>query len=228
MNWVNYGFVLLISVIAPLGLTFFLMIKQKDGLKPFFFGVLSFTFSQILLRLPLLQGVLSSQVWFIAFSYAYPWVFLFLISFSAGLFEEYGRFVLMKWFLKKLTLKQVLFFGLGHGGIEAFLLVGLPVVLNAHLFMDVNALYAGMERISAVVIHCALSVLVYRSIKSRKHLLTWWAIVIHTAFNFFALGLMRLGSSIWMVELFLFVFAVGFMWFILKEDKKYDQTMDNT
>ena len=43
----------------------------------------------------------------------------------AGVFEETGRYVSFKWFLKKETrIQDGLSYGIGHGGIEAMLIVG--------------------------------------------------------------------------------------------------------
>ena len=50
---------------------------------------------------------------------------------AAGLFEETGRFLVMKLFMKKnLTKKESIMFGIGHGGIESILLVGFTCISN--------------------------------------------------------------------------------------------------
>lgn len=50
---------------------------------------------------------------------------------AAALFEETGRFVAMKFFMKKgLDKGNALMYGVGHGGVEAILIVGLVYVNN--------------------------------------------------------------------------------------------------
>lgn len=55
----------------------------------------------------------------------------------AGIFEEVGRFIIMKFALKKFRRwKDGLAFGIGHGGIEAILLVGInSIVMLVFAFM---------------------------------------------------------------------------------------------
>ena len=60
-------------------------------------------------------------------------------SFTAGLFEETGRLVVMLLLLKAFhRLADGLAFGLGHGGLEAMLLVGLTYVSNLVLAVLMN------------------------------------------------------------------------------------------
>ena len=50
---------------------------------------------------------------------------------AAGIFEEVGRFVSMKLFMKRFLNKENAFmYGVGHGGIEAMIIVGLTTVSN--------------------------------------------------------------------------------------------------
>ena len=58
---------------------------------------------------------------------------------AAGLFEETGRFVAMKFFMKKsLDKGDALMYGVGHGGVEAILLVGLTYVNNLIVSIMIN------------------------------------------------------------------------------------------
>lgn len=58
---------------------------------------------------------------------------------AAGLFEETGRFVAMKFFMKKsLDKGDALMYGVGHGGVEAILLVGLTYVNNLVISVLIN------------------------------------------------------------------------------------------
>ena len=58
---------------------------------------------------------------------------------AAGLFEETGRLVAMKFFMKKnLDKGNALMYGVGHGGVEAILLVGLTYVNNIAIAIMIN------------------------------------------------------------------------------------------
>lgn len=58
---------------------------------------------------------------------------------AAALFEETGRFVAMKFFMKKnLNRGNALMYGVGHGGVEAILLVGLTYINNLVIAIMIN------------------------------------------------------------------------------------------
>lgn len=58
---------------------------------------------------------------------------------AAGLFEETGRFVAMKFFMKNsLDRGNALMYGVGHGGVEAILIVGLVYVNNIVTSIMIN------------------------------------------------------------------------------------------
>ena len=66
-----------------------------------------------------------------------------IVCLAAGVFEETGRFVTIKWILKKNNggLDTPLSYGIGHGGIESALLVGLSLI---NLLLSAVMLNAGM------------------------------------------------------------------------------------
>lgn len=58
---------------------------------------------------------------------------------AAALFEETGRFIAMKCFMKKsLDRGNALMYGVGHGGVEAILLVGLTYINNLVISIMIN------------------------------------------------------------------------------------------
>ena len=198
-------FTLSITFVAPLGLALFLLVTKSSYRKPFFLGVFTFTVFQLLTRIPILQVYLSQQAWFIVFSMKYPLAYLVFLSFTAALFEEGGRYLIFKKGLPSLSKQGILWFGLGHGGIEAFALVGLAYLLN-----DVSSvppfmvMMGGVERISAILLHIALSFWVYQSVRSSSKGGLWVALSLHTSFNVLALVMLQFNAAIWLVELILF------------------------
>ena len=118
----------------------------------------------------------------------------------AGLFEETGRFLSMKFLMKKepTTALPGLAYGAGHGGVEMLILFGISMISNLAMAVMVNAgqletivaqtpadaqeqvraaavklaeLRAGdlllglWERISALILHLSLSVLVWAAVR---------------------------------------------------------------
>ncbi len=60
-------------------------------------------------------------------------------SLAAALFEETGRFIIMKFFMRKLLERQnTLLYGIGHGGIEAILLEGFTSISNKVVLLMIN------------------------------------------------------------------------------------------
>ncbi len=101
-------------------------------------GALTFVISQLVIRVPILD-LLSATTPYQNIM-AVPFVYLFFLSATAGIFEEIGRFVGFRYFLRdKLSWRDGVAFGIGHGGIEAFLLVGLTYVNNLVYSFLINA-----------------------------------------------------------------------------------------
>jgi uncharacterized membrane protein YhfC len=137
-----------------------------------------------------------------------PIIFIVYGALMAGVFEETGRFISFKLLkLKYNGIETGLAYGIGHGGIEAILLAGLAMIgtmifsINANMgnyntaenLVQINAqitaiasmpsyrfLISGMERIFAICIHIALSVIVFYSVfVKNKVWLYFFAILLH-------------------------------------------------
>lgn len=128
---------LFISLILPvLFLILFAVKHRKQGiLSAWLLGATGFAVTQILIRLPLLT-FLQNQSWFLSFAQNHLFGYAFSLAFTAGLFELGGRFAVAKLMEKKLTCRRALASGLGHGGIEAMVLIGMTYINNLiYIFM---------------------------------------------------------------------------------------------
>lgn len=120
-----------------------------------------------------------------------PWLYVTYICLAAGIFEEGGRAVLFRFWLAK-EARPALSCGLGHGAAEIWLRVALPTLTLAGLgawcvfrgeqvppeilaltgrLADFSASYTALllaERAAALLLHLALSVLVYRAVRRRR------------------------------------------------------------
>ena len=135
------------------------------------------------------------------------WLYGFYGGLAAGLFEETGRLLAFRFALRRRQDRITsLAYGIGHGGIEAFLTAGLTMVNNLILgltYANVETLppeiaplvetllttpadmflWSGFERLYAVAAHMALSVLVFASVRTNRRWLYPAAILIHAGIN---------------------------------------------
>lgn len=131
---------LFVSLILPvLVLILFALKYRKQGIVPaWLLGAAGFFMTQILIRVPILT-VLQNQNWFLDFSRNHLFAYAFSLAFTAGLFELAGRFAVTKLLQKNLTCNRALAAGLGHGGIEAMIIVGITYINNLAYIAMINA-----------------------------------------------------------------------------------------
>lgn len=128
---------LFISLILPVALLIVYALKNKGKkiVSAWFLGAAGFFVMQVILRLPILS-ILSLMPGFQSFTENSYVVYILILGFTAGLFEVIGRLVVAKILSKELTYERGIAAGLGHGGIEAIIIVGMTYINNL--------LYAGM------------------------------------------------------------------------------------
>ena len=206
---------LLLSVGLPIFLCIFIYKKTKAWVPAFFIGCGIFVgFAMILEQichtvvLTVTGSVIRDNIW----------LYGIYGGLAAALFEETGRLIAMKFCLKKhLTRENALMYGAGHGGIEAFLILGMSSMSNlltaamingglmektmtvlepAQQEVSYNQLsvlwttpayqfyLAPVERISAIALQIALSILVFSAVKTGKKLHLAAAFGIHFAVDF--------------------------------------------
>ena len=226
---------LLLSVGLPIFLCIFIYKKTRAWVPAFFIGCGIFVgFAMILeqichaIVLMLTGGVLQDNIWLYGL---YGGV-------AAALFEETGRWIAMKFCLKKhLTRENALMYGAGHGGIEAFLILGMSSMSNlitaamingglmektmtalepAQQELSYNQLsilwttpayqfyLAPVERISAIALQIALSILVFSAVKTGRKLHLAAAFGLHFAVDFLTVICASMIPT-WVLELGLLV-----------------------
>ena len=120
---------LFVTLILPVLAAVLYARKHKGVWFAWLFGAVGFFVPQLLIRLPILQA-LGGNAGFIAFAQAHPIVYGIGLAFTAGLFELAGRLAVAKGLQKKLSYSRALAAGMGHGGIESMVLIGLTYVNN--------------------------------------------------------------------------------------------------
>ena len=132
--------VLLLTVFGPIGLAIFYAVRNKNqGVVPaWLLGAAGFLVMQVVIRLPILSA-LSFLPGFVAFANNNYVLYAILLAFTAGLFELIGRYVVAKVLVKKgITYHKSVAAGLGHGGIEAIVLVGMTYMSNLAYVVMIN------------------------------------------------------------------------------------------
>lgn len=174
-------FTVVVSIGFPL-LLFFYAYRQKKML-PFLLGSAAFLLSQVFFRMPLLQYLSEQYPAYTMMSMTEPILFGLVLGLSAGLFEETARFILMVFLMKQRDFQSGLLFGAGHGGIEAVLIVGIPVAtLLFSSTVEIStgmAFIGGIERFFAIVLHIGLSIIVLQAVVQKRFRYVVFAIIIH-------------------------------------------------
>ncbi len=120
---------LFICFVLPIIVFVFIQRRYKKTFKSFILGALAFFISQIVLRIPIINSLLPQFAWYNVFQIKYPYLYWIFLGLTAGIFEEIGRLILIKLFMKKNhRFVDGITFGLGHGAIEAMIITGLSFV----------------------------------------------------------------------------------------------------
>ena len=125
-----------VSMLIAFGLPIILFIlfrrKYQARAIPMVVGAVSFIIFALILEAELHKLVLAPNAsGQIALLNSTPWLFVVYGALAAGVFEETGRFICFKLLRKKYTgLGTGLAYGVGHGGIEAIIIVGVSMINN--------------------------------------------------------------------------------------------------
>lgn len=132
-------FTLLICIVIPVAACIIAVLKWKGKVKisSFFIGAATFILFSMILERILHAVVLGTTGTLLT---GKIWLYAIYGGLAAGLFEETGRFLAMKFCMKNtLNRENAILYGIGHGGIEAILLVGLTYVNNLIYSLLINS-----------------------------------------------------------------------------------------
>ena len=208
-------FILFITVGVPVAGCVYAIYKRR--FIPFLLGVLAFVISQMLIRIPLLEYLAAESSSYLMWSVKYPVSFVIFLAFSPGIFEELARSIAMRFFMKQRDSLSGVIFGIGHGGIEAFLIVGINVLA----IMSTNFYWlSGFERIIAISLHIGLSLIVLVAVKQKRFSYVLVAIGLHGIINTFA-GILSVSLiAIEIVLLILTIITILIAYSLLRKDEK--------
>lgn len=100
-------------------------------------GAMGFFIMQIVIRVPVLQA-LGQDTNFMNFAVNHYVLYCFILAVTAALFEVIGRYVVAKAIARELSFETGVAAGLGHGGIEAIVLVGMTYITNLVYIVLIN------------------------------------------------------------------------------------------
>lgn len=130
-----------LSAIISIGLpvVLFVRMKKKLGAKAGAAGIGALTFVLFALVLEqLLHSIMLNAAGDVLNGNV--WLYALYAGLAAALFEETGRFVAMKFWMKKtLSKENSLMYGVGHGGIESVLIVGMTYIGNLITALMINS-----------------------------------------------------------------------------------------
>lgn len=236
----------LLSIGVPIALFLVGKVKFRAKISSFLIGAGTFfLFAMVLEQLLhfLVIGVLGLNA---ANS---PWLYAVYAAAAAAIFEESGRILAMKfWMKKRLDFSNALMYGIGHGGMESILIGGLNSIGNLVSMLMINsgamqaslaalpaesakqtvsqlsALWAtpaplffasGIERVSAIILHIGLSLLIYRAVKFGSRRMAALAYGIHFIVDFFAV-VCAARIPVLILEAAVFAMAIGALLLSLK------------
>ena len=234
---------LILGFAVPICLAWWLVKKHNASLRTILIGAATFVVFALVLESLVHKVVLSGTLG--ATIQGNALLFALYGGLMAGLFEETGRFLSMKYLLKKepTAVKPAIAYGIGHGGIEMILLFGFTMVSYLAMAFMVKAgqmetllsqtpaeaqeqvratisqlsdssvgdwLMGLWERISALILHLSLSVLVW--VAARKGGKWLWlfpaAILLHALVDGVAVILSK-SASMLATEAILFAMAIA-------------------
>ena len=130
-------FSLIVSTGLPVILAIMVRRKLKAQVQALFVGAGAFLFFAMIL-----EQILHSVVFSVAGTALTSNTFLYALygGAAAALFEETGRYIAMRRFMKNgLNRENALMYGVGHGGVEAIMLMGMVSINNLTTSVMINS-----------------------------------------------------------------------------------------
>lgn len=225
---------ILLEVVFPIALAFWAVRRLGSSWFIVAMGAVAFVLSQVI-HVPLLLG-LQPLLETTGFTSLPPTVTLILTGLFygllAGICEEPMRWLAYKVIKEKgQRPNSSVALGIGHGGVESVVLVGVSVaatfftmlsirstgvaipgisleMMQQYFAMDWHLPLAGaVERLTAIAIHIGMSVVVWKSVRYRSWKWLLMAVLLHTAYDAIAVIMSMSGVGMWIIEAVFIVFA---------------------
>lgn len=134
---------LLFSVAVPVAVLIIWRKKTQLNLSPALMGAAAFFIFAMVLEQIVHFLVIGLNENVSNFILSRPWLYAVYGGLTAGLFEETGRFLVFKTMMKNYTGREnAITYGIGHGGIECILMLGMSMLSNLMLAVVFNSMGA--------------------------------------------------------------------------------------
>jgi len=218
---VSVGIAAAFEILFPLALAMYVGRRLDVRWRYFWYGVAVFAAVQLFTRVPAVLAIQTLIAPQLKASQGLLWGWIFVLALTAALFEEVGRYFGYRIFMGKeeKTWPKGVMYGIGHGGLESIVLVGLLssvaslVSVLAVQSLDITKLPAeqqtalhdqfaalaaqpawlpllgGYERLCAIAFHVAMSIVVLQAFWRGRLRWLWYAIGLHFLFDFVAVAI---------------------------------------
>ncbi len=147
----NMWITAVVSIFLPIVLLIMWRKKMKVRIAPFFVGALIFIVFALVLENISHSIFIIKDSGLSRFVNGNTWAYVLYGALAAGIFEETGRFVAFKFFMKNNDDKEsAVTYGIGHGGIESILVVGFSMLSSIFLISTLNSM-GGIDNYVALV-----------------------------------------------------------------------------
>ena len=208
------------SLVVSIGVPVFLLIviykKTHARISSFFIGCGIFVGFALIL-----EQILHTIVFAVAGTVIQSNVYLYGLygGFAAALFEETGRFIAMKFCMKKsLDRGNALMYGAGHGGAEAILILGLTSINNLFTSIMINS---GTMQLTMEALSNELQETAFQQLTALWQLPAWQfymggverlsAIVLQICFSVLMYEAVKTGQKKYLIGAYLAHFVVDFL-----------------
>ena len=209
-------FSLVVSIGVPVVLLIVIYKKTRAKISSFFIGCGIFVGFALIL-----EQILHTVVLTVAGTVIQSNVYLYGLygGFAAALFEETGRFIAMKYCMKKnLDRGNALMYGAGHGGAEAILIMGLTGISNLITSIMINS---GTMQLNMAALPNELQETTFQQLTALWQLPAWQfymggverlsAIVLQIGFSVLMYTAVKTGQKKYLIGAYLAHFAVDFL-----------------
>lgn len=240
---ISYITAIAIEILLPIILAIIIWKKFKVSWAIFFLGMVLFLAS--LLRIPLntylgglLQSAFRGETFYILYGA--------MAGLTAGIFEEGVRALALGAVIRPRDYYKGVMYGIGHGGGgEAMIFVGFTTLANFIIFkffpniLPINVvpqiaqitwympLVGALERIFAIIIQIAFSVLIMYAFMSKKYYIIFLTIIFHAIVDLVAYYI-NYKFGMWYSELSVLVFVIiGIVIIVLFRPKNDKVALEN-
>lgn len=129
-----------LGILLPLGIALFWVMKKKESFKTVIVGAAIFLVFVTILEKPIQAMVITGDHPVSTFLNAHPVWWALVVGLFPGVFEETGRLFAFKTILKKRKNRETaISYGIGHGGFEVVMLMGVTGITYIAYAVMINA-----------------------------------------------------------------------------------------